>query len=232
MTTEINNDVQADDDKTFTCAIIKPDAVAAGQIGLIISRIEAHPNLFIDMIKRVGLSEQGAGAFYIVHADTPFYIGLVELMGSGPIMVMALVSEGDAVAEWRELVEGIRADYGTSVNHNAVHGSDSEDTAHAEIAFLFEAELAAANPLAGMLDGMDMEGMEQMMGDPLNPGDLPEGLMDMLRGVNEGDGENVQIAKIGPDGKPEMISLDDFAEIAEAAEAEAELAGRNGKLDA
>jgi len=215
-----------DQDKTFTCAVVKPDAIKAGLLGTIISKIEAHPNLFIDMIKRLALSDTGAANFYHVHEGKDFYDDLVEFMCSGEIFAMALVSDGDAIAEWRELMVDIRDEFGMSTMHNCVHGSDSEDTAHEEIGFMFQPELEAANPLMQMLENMP-EGMNMMP--DLDPTNLPEGFMDMLKEAGAGD---AQIVKVGMDGESELISADEFAEIVETAEAEAELEAKDGKLDA
>lgn len=217
---------EEDQEKTFTCAIIKPDAVKAGLIGTIISKIEAHPTLFIDMIKRLAFSEVGAANFYSVHEGKDFYDDLVEFMSSGEIFALALVSDGDAVNEWRTLMTDIRDEYGMSVMHNCVHGSDSEDTAHEEIAFVFAAELEAANPLMQMLGGGGMPNLDMM--DDLDPSNLPEGFMEMLQEA----GADAQIVKVGLNGEAETISAEEFAEIVQTAEAEAELESKDGKLDA
>lgn len=129
-----------------TLSIIKPDAVEDNNIGEIISRFE-DAGLKIAAIKMVRLSDKQAGDFYAVHKDRPFYKDLVTFMSSGPVVVMVL--EGpDAVAKNRALMgatdpkkaaEGtLRADFAESVQRNAVHGSDSPESAATEIQFFFQ----------------------------------------------------------------------------------------------
>jgi len=128
-----------------TLSIIKPEAVADHHIGEIIARFE-KAGLQIAAIKKVKLSEERARAFYAVHKERPFYQTLTEYMASGPIVVMVL--EGDnAISKNRELMGAtdpqkatsgtIRKDFGQSITKNAVHGSDSPETARQEIAFFF-----------------------------------------------------------------------------------------------
>jgi nucleoside-diphosphate kinase len=129
-----------------TLSIIKPDAVAANHIGEIIARFE-KAGLRIAAIKMVSLSKDKAKEFYAVHKDRPFYGELTEFVSSGPIVAMVL--EGDnAIAKNREIMGAtdftkaapgtIRADFAQSVTKNAVHGSDSPETAKEEIAFFFQ----------------------------------------------------------------------------------------------
>lgn len=129
-----------------TLSIIKPDAVAVNQIGGIIQMIEAS-GLRVVALKMVELDESQARQFYSVHKDRPFYKDLVAYMSSGPIVVQVL--EGpDAVKAYRDLMGAtnpaqatpntIRANYGKSIEKNAVHGSDSAENAKTEISFFFE----------------------------------------------------------------------------------------------
>ena len=128
-----------------TLSLIKPDAVAKNRIGAILSRFE-NAGLRVVAARMLRLSDEQARAFYAVHKERPFYGGLVAFMTSGPIMAQVL--EGDnAVAKNRELMGAtnpadaapgtIRADFAKDVEANAVHGSDSQETAREEIAFFF-----------------------------------------------------------------------------------------------
>lgn len=130
-----------------TLSIIKPDAVAQNQIGNIIEYFERE-GLNVVAAKMLHLSADQAKKFYEVHKDRPFYSDLVEFMTSGPILVMVL--EGDnAVARNRQIMGAtdpskadantIRADFATSIERNAVHGSDSQENAKKEISFFFKA---------------------------------------------------------------------------------------------
>lgn len=133
-----------------TLAIVKPDAVAAGQIGAIVQMID-QGGFTIRGLRMARLSMQQARSFYAVHAERPFYDSLVEFMTSGPVVVAAL-ERSDAVTAWRNLMgatdpavaaEGtVRARFGSSIEHNSTHGSDSPENAAAEIVFFFsEADL-------------------------------------------------------------------------------------------
>ncbi|MEE8588677.1 MAG: nucleoside-diphosphate kinase, partial [Sulfurimonadaceae bacterium] len=126
-----------------TLSIIKPDAVAKGVIGKILSRFEDN-GLRIAATKKLQLSQQDAEAFYAVHAERPFFKDLVEFMISGPVVVTVL--EGDAAMQKNRDLMGatnpaeaeagtIRADFAESIDANAVHGSDSVENAAIEIAF-------------------------------------------------------------------------------------------------
>jgi nucleoside-diphosphate kinase len=128
-----------------TLSIIKPDAVRKNLIGKILARFEAA-GLRIVAARMMQLSRADAEAFYAVHRDRPFFRDLVEFMTSGPIMVQALEGEG-AIMKNRDLMGAtdpkkaapgtIRADFAESIDANAVHGSDSEETARIEVAFFF-----------------------------------------------------------------------------------------------
>lgn len=126
-------------------SIIKPDAVAKNVIGKIYSRFETN-GLKIIAAKMAWLSPQEAGEFYAIHKERPFYKDLVTFMTSGPVMIQVLEGE-NAIAKNRELMGAtdpkkaepgtIRADFATSIDANAVHGSDGPDTARVEIGFFF-----------------------------------------------------------------------------------------------
>ena len=132
----------------LTLSIIKPDAVANSLIGRIYARFEAA-GLNIVAAKMIKLSRQQAEEFYAVHKNRPFYEALVSFISSGPVMVQVLQGE-NAIAKNRELMGAtdptaaapgtIRADFAQTIDHNAVHGSDSEQTAAIEIAFFFTDE--------------------------------------------------------------------------------------------
>ncbi len=131
---------------TFT--MIKPEAVAANNIGGIISMIE-DGGFRVVSLKKVQLSKHRAGEFYAVHKERPFYQELVDYMSGGPI-IAAVLEKDNAVADFRELIgatnpadaaEGtIRKKYATSLAENAVHGSDSDDNAKIEANFHFSSE--------------------------------------------------------------------------------------------
>jgi len=128
---------------TFT--MIKPDAVAAGNIGNILAHIQKAGYRIVAM-KYTQLSEAQAGKFYEVHAARPFYGELVSFMSSGPI-VAAILEKENAVEDFRTLIgatnpaqaaEGtIRQLYAKSIGENAVHGSDSDENAQIEGSFFF-----------------------------------------------------------------------------------------------
>lgn len=134
--------------RTFT--IIKPDSVRKNNFGKIVSRLETEGFRVLG-VKKIGLSQRQAEAFYAVHKARPFFCSLVEYMTSGPVFVAALERDS-AVAELRKLMgatdptkadEGtIRKEFGESIEQNAIHGSDSDENAAIEIAFFFaESEL-------------------------------------------------------------------------------------------
>jgi len=128
-----------------TFSIIKPDAVAKNIIGEIYSRFEKG-GLRIIAAKMLHLTREQAQGFYAVHKERPFYNDLVEFMTSGPVMVQVLEGE-NAVMKHRELMGAtnpqdadpgtIRADFASTVDENAVHGSDATETAVQEIEFFF-----------------------------------------------------------------------------------------------
>lgn len=128
-----------------TLSIIKPDAVAKNVIGDIYSRFE-KAGLKIVGARMLQLSREDAEKFYAVHAERPFFNALVEFMISGPVMVQVLEGE-NAIAKNRDLMGAtnpkeaetgtIRGDFAESIDANAVHGSDGEDTAATEIDFFF-----------------------------------------------------------------------------------------------
>jgi len=129
-----------------TLAIIKPDSVEKGIIGEITNRID-EASLKITGIKMLHLDKTRAEGFYEVHKDKPFFESLVKFMTSGPSVVMVLEAEG-AIKLWRdtmgvtnpeEAADGtIRKDFGTTIERNAVHGSDAPETAKFEVAYFFE----------------------------------------------------------------------------------------------
>jgi nucleoside-diphosphate kinase len=131
-----------------TLSIIKPDAVAKNVIGKIYSRFETN-GLSIVASKMMHMTEEKAGGFYAEHKERPFFADLVEFMTSGPVVVQVLEGEG-AVAKNRDLMgatnpaeaaEGtIRADFAQSIDANAVHGSDSTESAAREVAYFFAAD--------------------------------------------------------------------------------------------
>jgi nucleoside-diphosphate kinase len=130
----------------YTLSIIKPDAIAKNIIGEIYCRFEGA-GLRIVAAKMLQLTKEQAQEFYAVHKERPFYNDLVEFMISGPIMVQVLMGE-NAVAKNREIMGAtnpkeaalgtIRANFANSVQENAVHGSDSLETAKQEIDFFFK----------------------------------------------------------------------------------------------
>lgn len=131
-----------------TLAIIKPDAVGAAKTGKILAHLEAA-GFRIRALRMMRLTEAQARAFYAVHEGRPFYEPLVRFMTSGPVIPMVLEAE-DAVARLREVIgatdpaeaaEGtIRRLYAESKERNAIHASDSPETAAQEVAFFFPGE--------------------------------------------------------------------------------------------
>ena len=130
-----------------TFAIIKPDAVAAGQAGAILAAIEEN-GFKIRGMKMKRLSRTEAEGFYAVHKERQFFGSLVTFMTEGPVVVLALERE-NAIAKWRELMgatnpanaaEGtLRKRFASSIERNCVHGSDAPETAAVEIPFFFSA---------------------------------------------------------------------------------------------
>jgi nucleoside-diphosphate kinase len=129
-----------------TLSIIKPDAVSTNHIGDILARFEKN-SLKVVAAKMMHLSNEQARAFYDVHAHRPFFQELVSFMITGPVLVLVLEGE-DAIAKNRALMGAtnpkeaepgtIRADFAKSIEKNAVHGSDSPETAKTEISFFFK----------------------------------------------------------------------------------------------
>jgi nucleoside-diphosphate kinase len=130
-----------------TLSIIKPDGIEKNVIGKIIDRFESN-GLRIAAMKKIKLSKEEAGGFYIVHKERPFYGELTDFMSEGPIVVLVL--EGDnAIAKNRELMGAtnpaeadagtIRKDFATNLERNTVHGSDSPESASFEIPYFFSA---------------------------------------------------------------------------------------------
>ena len=128
-----------------TLSIIKPDAVAKNIIGKIYSRFESN-GLKIVAAKMKHLTREEAEGFYAVHKERPFFADLVKFMTSGPVMIQVLEGE-NAMAKNRELMGAtnpkeaapgtIRADFASSIDANAVHGSDSLANAAIEVAYFF-----------------------------------------------------------------------------------------------
>jgi len=128
-----------------TLSIIKPDAVAAGQTGQILSMIE-QAGFRILALRMTRLGEKQAQGFYAVHRERPFFPGLVKFMTEGPIIVMALERE-DAIRKLREVMgatnpanaaEGtIRKRFAANIERNCIHGSDAPETADTELRFFF-----------------------------------------------------------------------------------------------
>ena len=128
-----------------TFSIIKPDAVGKNVAGEIVSRFEKN-GLQVIASKMLHLSKEQAQGFYAVHKERPFYNDLVEFMISGPVVVQVLEGE-NAISKNRELMGAtnpaeadagtIRADFATTVDENAVHGSDAPETAAEEIKYFF-----------------------------------------------------------------------------------------------
>jgi nucleoside-diphosphate kinase len=131
--------------KERTLSIVKPDAMKKNVIGEILRRFEGA-GLKIVAAKMLSLSKAQAQGFYAVHRERPFFDSLTTFMSSGPILVMVLEGE-DAIQTNRRIMGAtdpakadagtIRYDFGTSVEQNAVHGSDGPDTARWEIAYFF-----------------------------------------------------------------------------------------------
>ena len=131
-----------------TLSIIKPDAVAKNVVGKIYSRFESN-GLQIVAAKMQQLSQEKAECFYAEHKERPFFADLVAFMTSGPVVVQVLEGEG-AIAKNRELMGAtnpkeaeagtIRADFAESIDANAVHGSDSPESAAREVSYFFDDE--------------------------------------------------------------------------------------------
>lgn len=130
-----------------TLGIVKPDAVKTGSLGAILERLEAG-GLTVAGMKMIHLTREMAQGFYRVHRDRPFFDSLTTFMSEGPCVVMVLQGE-NAIERWRDLMgatdpaqagEGtIRKDFGRNIERNAVHGSDSPESAEFEIGYFSSA---------------------------------------------------------------------------------------------
>jgi len=128
-----------------TFSIVKPDAFRKGDTGAILAAID-QAGLRIVSLKRQHISKQQAAGFYAVHKEKPFFDALCEFMSSGPLVLMVLEKD-NAIADLRKLMgatnpanaeEGtIRKRFAASLQQNAIHGSDAEDTAAFEIGYWF-----------------------------------------------------------------------------------------------
>ncbi len=129
--------------KTFS--IIKPDAVASGKAGKILSLLEDN-GFRVVALRMTKLSQSQAEGFYAVHRERPFFASLVKFMTEGPVIVMALERE-DAVKKLREVMGAtnpanaadgtVRKLYAESIERNAIHGSDAPETAADELKYFF-----------------------------------------------------------------------------------------------
>ena len=131
--------------KQQTLTILKPDTVARRNVGAVIQRLE-HEGFEILGARRLRLTEDQAKAFYAVHRERPFYRDLVAFMTEGPVWVMAMERD-NAVEHLRRTMGAtdpakadkgtIRAEFGSSIERNAIHGSDSPENARIEVGFFF-----------------------------------------------------------------------------------------------
>jgi nucleoside-diphosphate kinase len=128
-----------------TFAIIKPDAVAKGVAGQILTRIE-QAGFIVRGLRLTHLSKRDAEGFYAVHRARPFFADLTDFMSSGPCIVMALEAP-DAIKKWRTLMGAtdpakadagtLRKEFGANIENNATHGSDAPETAAFELGYFF-----------------------------------------------------------------------------------------------
>lgn len=128
-----------------TFSIVKPDAVAKGATGAIVTMIQEKGFRILGM-KMLEITKKQAEGFYAVHANKPFFDSLTNFMSSGPIVVMALEKE-NAIADLRKLMGAtnpanaeagtIRKKFADSIERNAIHGSDADDTARFELSYFF-----------------------------------------------------------------------------------------------
>jgi nucleoside-diphosphate kinase len=128
-----------------TLAIIKPDAVKSRRAGQILARIEAA-GFTVRAMRLQHLTKKEAEGFYAVHRERPFFGSLTDFMSSGPCILLALEAP-DAIKKWRATMGAtdpgkaeagtIRKEFGTSIEHNATHGSDAPDTAAFELGYFF-----------------------------------------------------------------------------------------------
>jgi nucleoside-diphosphate kinase len=128
-----------------TFSIIKPDAFRKGYAGAILAEIE-KAGFTIIAIKKLSISKKQAEGFYYVHKERPFFASLTDFMSSGPIIALVL-DKANAIADLRKLMGAtnpanaeertIRKKFAGSIEENAIHGSDGEDTAQFEIGYFF-----------------------------------------------------------------------------------------------
>jgi nucleoside-diphosphate kinase len=128
-----------------TLAIIKPDAVKSRRAGQILARIEAA-GFTVRAMRLQHLTKKEAEGFYAVHRERPFFGSLTDFMSSGPCVLLALEAP-DAIKKWRATMGAtdpgkaeagtIRKEFGSSIEHNATHGSDAPDTAAFELGYFF-----------------------------------------------------------------------------------------------
>jgi nucleoside-diphosphate kinase len=128
-----------------TFAIIKPDAVRAGSMGKILSRVEAE-GFAVRAARMIHMSKAEAEGFYHVHQARPFFGALTDFMSSGPCLVLCLEAP-DAIRKWRDLMGAtdpakaeagsLRKEFGASIDNNATHGSDAPETAAFELGYFF-----------------------------------------------------------------------------------------------
>ena len=128
-----------------TFAIVKPDAVKAGNVGSIIGRIEQEGFTILSM-RMTRMTRAEAEGFYAVHRERPFFNDLTTFMSEGPVVLLALEADG-AIKKWRDVMgatnpeeapEGsLRKLYGTNIERNATHGSDAPETAAEELGYWF-----------------------------------------------------------------------------------------------
>jgi len=130
-----------------TLAIIKPDAVANGAAGQIFARIE-KAGFTVIAARMIRMTAEDAAGFYAVHRQRPFFQSLCTFMTQGPCIPMVLEAD-NAIQRWRDLMGAtdpakaaagtIRKDFASSIEANAVHGSDAAQTAAFEIPYFFSA---------------------------------------------------------------------------------------------
>ncbi len=130
-----------------TLSIIKPDGTEKNIIGKVIDKFESA-GLKIAALKKIRLTKEDAGGFYIVHKERPFYGELTDFMSEGPVVVLVIEGEG-AILKVREIMGAtnpadaapgtIRAEFATNLERNTVHGSDSQESADFEIPYFFSA---------------------------------------------------------------------------------------------
>ncbi|NUQ01277.1 MAG: nucleoside-diphosphate kinase [Armatimonadetes bacterium] len=118
-----------------TLAILKPDAVRQGLLGICLQRIEQE-GFTIRAMRLRHLTREQAETFYAVHREKGFYEGLIAFMTSGPCVTLILERE-DAIGHWRAVLDELRQQYSTDLTQNVAHGSDAPATSATECAYLF-----------------------------------------------------------------------------------------------